>query len=110
MYWEWDGPFRAAWNTARDTGALALMPYPDVQRYSLVYIQQEIVDQSATHYLRLHNQAFAPMIKNKDLSKLSPADLDKLTDGCSLTITQEQYLYYLALSLDRNYTHALAGR
>jgi hypothetical protein len=86
------------------------MPYPDAQRYAFVYIQQDIVDEGATYYLRLHNQAFAPMIKNKDLSKLSPADLDKLIDGCSLTITQEQLLYYLALGLDRNYTHALTAR
>ena len=106
--WEWDGPLSAAWNSARDTGALALMPYSDVQHYSFAYIQQDNVEQNATNYLRLHTQAFSPMVKTNDLATLPPAELDKLIDGIAITITQEQFLYYLARSLDRNYTHALA--
>ena len=108
--WEWYGTFSTAWSTARDTGALALMPYADVQHYSLVYLQQDIVEQSATSYIRLHNQAFAPALKNPDLDKLSPADLDKLIDGTTLAIIEEKLLRNLAASLDRNYTHALSSR
>lgn len=108
--WEWYGTFSTAWSTARDTGALALMPYSEVQRYSLVYLQQDIVEQSATSYIRVHNQAFAPSLKNPDLGKLSPADLDKLIDGTTVAITEEKLLHNLAASLDRNYTNALSGK
>ena len=40
-------PSTPAWNSARDTGALTPMPYSDVQQYSLVYTQQQVVDQDA---------------------------------------------------------------
>lgn len=37
----------AAWRTARDTGALSYMPYEEVQRYSDVYMLEEMVNQRA---------------------------------------------------------------
>src|ERR1700722_8459753 len=40
LSWAWNGMESAAWDTARDTGALALMPYDRVQSYASIYGQQ----------------------------------------------------------------------
>ena len=43
----WDGMSESAWRSARDSGALTYMPLAEVQRYSDIYEQQEIVDREA---------------------------------------------------------------
>src|SRR6185437_5621800 len=43
FHWSWDGPASAAWDTARNTGAVALMNYRVAQTYSEIYSQQDLV-------------------------------------------------------------------
>jgi hypothetical protein len=45
----------AAWRTARDTGALGYMPYDEVQRYSDIYMMEDLVN---THAIRAGEQDF----------------------------------------------------
>ena len=105
-HWEWEGMQDSAWLTAQATGALALMNYAEVQTYASAYHQQTLVEQNADAYLKLHNRAFAPYIKTQDLSKLTPGDLDKLIDGNSETLSQQQFLYWLSVSLQQSYDNA----
>ena len=44
---EFDDLSSAAWNTARDTGALGFMPYDEVQRYADLYTLSAFVDTRA---------------------------------------------------------------
>jgi hypothetical protein len=41
LHWVWDGPLNAAWDTARDNGAVTLMSYETAQSYAIVYTQQK---------------------------------------------------------------------
>lgn len=45
----------AAWHTARDTGALGYMPYDEVQRYSDLYMLEDLVN---THVVSAAEQDF----------------------------------------------------
>jgi hypothetical protein len=70
---------QSAWNTARDTGALAYMPYDEVQRYSDLY--------STIDYLNGHAQAVA----DTEFEALAPTLM-----GYDVTqIPQEQYVAML---------------
>lgn len=51
----------AAWRTARDTGALGYMPYEEVQRYSDVYMMEEMVNQRAMATAEKNFRAEAPV-------------------------------------------------
>jgi hypothetical protein len=60
----------AAWNTARDTGALAYMPYEEVQGYSDLYMLSNIINAKAVSTGEREYTAMAPMMMGDD--KLSP--------------------------------------
>jgi hypothetical protein len=105
--WGWSGPSTAAWNTARDTGALALMSYDNVQGYSLVYGQQANVQQQAGLYILNQTHANIPLIGTGSASELSPTQIDELIKGCSTSITDIDLLEVLMKGLDENYTSAL---
>jgi hypothetical protein len=105
--WGWSGPSTAAWNTARDTGALALMSYDNVQGYSLVYGQQASVQQQADLYILNQTHANIPLIGTKGASDLSPAQIDELIKGCSTSVTDIDFLEALMNALDQNYADAL---
>lgn len=64
----WSSTGDAAWRTARDTGALAYMPYDEVQRYADVYAQQEIANTQAVELFRRQVEAIAPTLMEKDKS------------------------------------------
>jgi hypothetical protein len=52
FYWEWNSLSASAWETARNTGALALMNYETAQRYSNTYTQQSLVNLQASAFIR----------------------------------------------------------
>ena len=105
--WQWSSPSAAAWNTARDTGALALMPYEQVQGYSLLYGQQGRVNEQANIYIQNQNHVAVPLVGTNDASTLSPMQIDDLIRGCATSDTDISLLENFMNSLDRNYTSAL---
>lgn len=105
--WQWSSPSAAAWNTARDTGALALMPYNDVQNYSTLYSQQDRVNEQATLYITNQNRANIPMVGLADNAILQPAQIDELIHGCATADTDIYLLENYMTSLDQNYSDAL---
>lgn len=60
----------AAWRTARDTGALSYMPYEEVQRYSDVYMLEQMVNQKATESAEQNFQAESAVFMGYDMDSL----------------------------------------
>jgi len=104
--WQWNGLQEAAWTTARDTGALALMPYEDAQAYSMIYRQQTMVDEEATAYIHEIYRSAAPMQGGRKLADLQPADIDAMIAASQQAIVDLKYLRDLCHSLDVIYSHA----
>ena len=74
----WSSTSDAAWRTARDTGALAYMPYAEVQRYADLYGQQEIVNTQAIQLFRQQTEAVAPMLEEADADNPTREELTRL--------------------------------
>jgi hypothetical protein len=97
----------AAWRTARDTGALAYMPYDEVQRYSDIYADQQAVNEKARSTADREFLALAPVLIADDAQKVPQADYDTMLheNGASLIelCTLKQYVQ----ELDGQYIEAL---
>jgi hypothetical protein len=63
----------AAWQTARDSGALSYMPYDEAQRYSGLYSTLEFVNARAAGVVESDFDAFAPAEMGYDIRRL-PAE------------------------------------
>jgi hypothetical protein len=64
----------AAWRTARDTGALSFMPYDEVQRYSELYMLEDVINKQVTLIAQNDFLAAAPFDMGIDPSHF-PADV-----------------------------------
>lgn len=64
----------AAWRTARDTGALSYMPYQEVQRYSDLYMMEDMVTQKAIGTAERSFRAGSPVFMGYDMDKLPIED------------------------------------
>jgi hypothetical protein len=106
--WGWNSPSAAAWDTARNTGALTLMSYDNAHAFSLTYAQQSYVNEQATLYINHHHAAMIPLEVNPDVSTLSPTQLDEMIHGCATTLSDIQYLEELMKGLNTNYTNLLS--
>lgn len=97
----------AAWRTARDTGALAYMPYDEVQKYSDIYAEQQTVNDKARTTADREFLALAPLIAADGPEKARPGDFDAMLheNGASLIelCTLKQYVQ----QLDGQYIDAL---
>jgi hypothetical protein len=106
--WFWNSTQSAAWDTARDTGAIALMPYENAQGYSIVYGQQAFVNQQALIYIHdLHRSAIS--IQGRKINELQPADIDKMIANSQEALVDLNYLRELCTSLDKIYKSAAEG-
>jgi hypothetical protein len=101
--WTWDGPSDSAYSTARDTGALALMPYEEVQRIDYIYRQQHLVDNAATQYIDDMTRIHTPLGAGRTLAQLSSAEVDRMIEGCSATLIDIELLQALMRSLHQDY-------
>ena len=104
--YEWDGMDSAAWNTARDTGAVALMPYEYAQTYSGIYTQQDIVNEQARNYTRAIYKITEPLKGGRKLADLQPAELDAMIANAQQALVELDQLRDLSHSLDLIYAHA----
>ena len=60
----------AAWRTARDTGALSYMPYEEVQRYSDLYMMEEMVTKKAIDAAERSFRASSPVFMGYEVTDL----------------------------------------
>jgi hypothetical protein len=105
--WHWSSPSSAAWETTKNTGALAWMSYEDAHAFTLVYSQQNYVNEQAALYINHHHAATTPLSINPDISALTPTQIDELIHGFATTVSDIQYLEELMKGLDGNYTSML---
>jgi len=103
----WSSFNDSAWRSSRDIGALAYMPYAEVQDYADLYGQQEIVNREAVGLFTRQSLAVTPMVMEKDTEKIAPAETQTMlreTAGISLSL---QVLSQMMQGLDNSYTEAL---
>lgn len=103
LNWEWNSMQSAAWDTARNTGAVALMPYESAQRYSQIYGQQVLVNEQAFVYIRGIYRTGSVQQGGRKLSNLKPSELDTLTANLQQLLVDLEYLEDLSESLHRTY-------
>ncbi len=103
----WSGMSDAAWRTARDTGALAYMPYAEVQRNADVYVGQEIANTQAIQLFRQQVEAIAPTLMEKDPAKISPQEFDRLLHDSATTMIDLKVLAQILTQLRDQYTTVL---
>jgi hypothetical protein len=105
--WYWNSMPNSAWETARETGALALFPSDDVQGYDEVYGQQALVNDAGIELTHSLTKASIPLNIEPDLNALSPALVDELIRNCATSLDQIDYVETLAKSLDAQYQETL---
>ena len=101
--WQWSSPQAAAWDTARDSGALALMSYTDAESYNVIYGQQKSVNDQATLYIRDIYSITAPLEGGRTAASLTPAQLDTMIAASHQTLADLSLLRDLCRSLDHIY-------
>jgi hypothetical protein len=100
--WTWNGMEDSAWTTARDSGALALMPFDTQQGWSVIYGQQGVVNDQAHVYILDIYRASAPT-RGRAFDQLTPAQLDQAIAGLQQAIADIELLRDFCKSLDRIY-------
>lgn len=101
--WHWDGIQDSAWTTARDSGALALMPFDTQQGWSVLYAQQGGVNQQAAVFIADIYRAEAP-IQGRTFDQLTPAELDQAIAATQQALADLDHLRDLCKSLDLIYS------
>ena len=104
--WRWNSPAGAAWDTARNTGAVALMNYETAETYSDIYSQQASVTAESGVFIRDIYTTAAPLEGGQKLNELKPAQVDAMIANAQQTIADLQYLRDLSESLARLYDKA----
>jgi hypothetical protein len=97
----------AAWESARDTGALGFMPYKEVQEYADLYRSQKMADDQATEALHRETQAMAPVMMEKDFEKLPTNQWDNMLHDTAATLIDLQTLKQFVQQLDAHYAENL---
>jgi hypothetical protein len=97
--WVWNGTQDSAWTTARDSGALTLMPFDTQQAWSVIYGQQGAVNEQASVYIADIYRASAPT-KGRSFADLTPAQLDQTIAGLQQALADLDHLRDLCKSLD----------
>ena len=105
----WNGMQSAAWDSARDTGAIALMPPDDAKGFSLVYMQQALVNAEATLFIRQMFRSGAPAQGHLQFTDLQPAEVDTMLSNLQEAAAELHYLRMLTSNLDRIYRNAEQG-
>ncbi len=97
----------AAWRTARDTGALSFMPYGEVQRYSDLYMLEDLVNQKAIRAGEQSFRASIPTLMGYNISSIPAEELTQMLRDNAATeidlVTLKQFL----IQLDQQYVAEL---
>jgi hypothetical protein len=105
--WKWDSYGDAAWETARESGAVVHMDPGWISTYSWVYRQQGYVNSMALAIVNEETQASASVVVAKDPSKLSPAAIETLLIKSAEIDLSFATLETMMKSLDDMYAEAL---
>ena len=101
--WDWNGLSENAWETARSSGALALMPYSVAQTHADLYDQAALVNREADVVFRDLFTWRAPLEGGRKLRELSPAELATMLQRSEQTLADLRYLEMLSRNLEAMY-------
>lgn len=107
--WTWNATSTAAFETARSSGVLALMPYNEAQQYTEIYGQQAAVESAARDFIKDRARLITPLLRHGNLQKgtfnadLTPADRQTLAENCATSLSQIGLVLDLSASMDRQY-------
>jgi hypothetical protein len=106
FHWVWNSPGSAAWDTARNTGAVALMNFQTGETYADIYAQQGTVTTQSGAFIRDIYRTAAPLEGGRRLEDLKPAELDMMIANAQQTIADLKLLRDFSESLSRLYDKA----
>ena len=106
--WRWDATSASAWATAKETGAISLMPYSEVQELSERYAQQALLETEATSHIHDYVLALSPLshhgnLEDASVASLTPQERAALVEGFSRNLTEIALLRDLLHGLRNNY-------
>jgi len=102
----WSGFQDAAWNTARDTGALNYMPFNEVQALSQLYTQQQYINTRGTSLFTDQGLAPRAIAAEDSVDDLRPAEIDDLLSNTTSLSAQIAALEELLQHLQPQYADA----
>ena len=105
-HWEFSAPENAAWDTARNSGASALMSYDDAEAFSTVYSQQDVVIEDVKLYMQAIYRIRAPLHDSRGIGDLAPAELDDVSTRIQDALSALEMLRDSCRSLDNVYNAA----
>ena len=114
--WTWNSPESGAYEAARTTGVLALMPYAEAQRLGEIYGQQETINQAARDLVKERAHLIGPLLRRSSLQNgrvsgdLTTEQRAALADNCGESLTQIALMLDLTSGMDRRYAEVAAGR
>jgi len=99
----------AAWITSRDTGALAHMPYSEVERLAGLYEDQRFISEQMNTVFERQTLALAPVfaMEGDDLSQIPTADMQSMLHETASTLILLRTLQQITRGLDARYVELL---
>jgi len=112
LHWKfgWNGYSNAAWNTARDSGAVSYMQLDTIEGYSGLYMQQAYVNDAGLSILLDETKAGAALRiarDRKDPKEFEPIDIQSMLTASAEIDARLETLQSLMKSLDDDYVEAL---
>ena len=97
----------AAWNSARDTGALGFMPYKEVQGYADLYQHQKLVDDQVIEVIHRQTLAMTPIYMENNFTTISTNQTESLLHDTAATLIDVTTLQQIVQQLNTLYIEAL---
>jgi len=97
----------AAWNSARDTGALGFMPYKEVQGYADLYQHQKLVDDQVIEVIHRQTLAMIPIYMENNFTTISTNQTESLLHDTAATLIDVTTLQQIVQQLNTLYIEAL---
>jgi hypothetical protein len=112
LHWRflWNSYTSAAWDTARDAGAVPFMSLDTIEEYSGLYGQQTYVNEAGVSILLAQTKAGAPlrMVRDaKDPKEYAPIDVQSMLAASAELDIRLQTLQNMMKGLDDEYVKAL---
>ncbi len=102
----WSPFANSAWGAARDTGALAYMPYDELQSLSQIYVQQEYISSLGTTLVADQGKAPSILASENSVDDLQLEQLAQLMGRTTDLLPQLDALQQRLAELQRGYESA----
>jgi hypothetical protein len=108
--WDWDSYDEAAWNTARESGAVPYMDAESISMYSSIYAQQQYINATALSILNEETKAAAALQVAGSPAGLTAAEIENLLiKSAELDQSFAKLQAFTMKALDHFYVEALAA-